>query len=118
MDFEPRIKIVRGEDALVLGRLHILQFIPTPNPRWPGSLCMFDISNQILFTDKYFASHVCGDQVFDEGFASIEEDRRYYFDCVMAPHAAQVEKNLLKLSDFPAKFYAPGHGPNGPLWSH
>ena len=111
MDFEPRIKVVRGEDALVLGRLHILQFIPTPNPRWPGSLCTYDISNKILFTDKYFASHVCGDQVFDEGFSSIEEDRRYYFDCVMAPHAPQVEKNLSKLADFPATFYAPGHGP-------
>lgn len=111
MEFEPRIKIVRGEDALVLGRLHILQFIPTPNPRWPGSMCTYDIANQILFTDKYFAAHVCGDQVFDEGFMSIEEDRRYYYDCVMAPHAAQVETNLQKLADFPAKFFAPGHGP-------
>jgi flavorubredoxin/flavin reductase (DIM6/NTAB) family NADH-FMN oxidoreductase RutF len=111
MDFEPRIKIVRGEDALVLGRLHILQFIPTPNPRWPGSMCTYDLANQILFTDKYFAAHVCGDQVFDEGFMSIEEDRRYYYDCMMAPHAAQVEINLQKLADFPAKFFAPGHGP-------
>jgi flavin reductase (DIM6/NTAB) family NADH-FMN oxidoreductase RutF/flavodoxin len=42
---------------------------------------------------------------------SIEEDRRYYYDCVMAPHAAQVETNLQKLADFPAKFFAPGHGP-------
>ncbi|MEM9136965.1 MAG: diflavin flavoprotein [Cyanobacteria bacterium P01_F01_bin.42] len=111
MDFEPRLKIVRGEDALVLGRLHILQFIPTPNPRWPGSLCTYDLANRILYTDKYFSAHVCGDQIFDEGFDSIEEDRRYYFDCVMAPHASKVKNNLATLADFPAQFYAPGHGP-------
>lgn len=111
VDYQAKIKIVRGEDALVLGRLHILQFIPTPNPRWPGSLCTFDLANNILFTDKYFGAHICGDQLFDEGFPVYAEDRRYYFDCVMAPYASQVEKTLEKLTDFPAKFLAPGHGP-------
>ncbi|MCM1983608.1 diflavin flavoprotein [Lyngbya confervoides] len=109
--YDPRLKVMRGEDALVLGRLHILQFIPTPNPRWPDSLCTYDLSSQILFTDKYFGAHVCGDQVFDEGFPVFEEDRRYYFDCVLAPYASQVEKHLEKFSDFPAQFMAPAHGP-------
>jgi flavorubredoxin/flavin reductase (DIM6/NTAB) family NADH-FMN oxidoreductase RutF len=107
----PRLKVVKGEDALVLGRLHILQFIPAPNPRWPGSLCTYDLANQILYTDKYFGAHLCGDQVFDEGFPVFAEDRRYYFDCVMTPHATQVEAILDKLDDFPAQFLAPSHGP-------
>jgi flavin reductase (DIM6/NTAB) family NADH-FMN oxidoreductase RutF/flavodoxin len=42
---------------------------------------------------------------------TISEDRRYYFDCLMAPHAKQVEKALDKLTEFQARLYATGHGP-------
>lgn len=110
-DQELKIKVVRGEETLDLGKGHRLQFIPTPSPRWPESLCTYDPQTEILFTDKLFGAHVCGDQVFDEGWQSISEDRRYYFDCVMAPHARSVETALDKLTDYPARFYATGHGP-------
>lgn len=110
-DQELKIKVVRGEETLDLGKGHHLQFIPTPSPRWPESLCTYDPQTEILFTDKLFGAHVCGDQVFDEGWQSISEDRRYYFDCVMAPHARSVETALDKLTDYPARFYATGHGP-------
>jgi flavin reductase (DIM6/NTAB) family NADH-FMN oxidoreductase RutF/flavodoxin len=55
--------------------------------------------------------HICGDQVFDEGWEIFQEDRRYYYDCLMAPHARQVETALEKLSEFPVRVYATGHGP-------
>ncbi len=105
------ILVVRGDETLDLGNGHHLQFIPTPSPRWPGSLCTYDPQTEILFTDKFFGAHVCGDQVMDEGWATISEDRRYYFDCLFAPHARQVEKALDKLADFQARLYATGHGP-------
>ena len=110
-DQELKIEVVRGEDTLVLGQGHNLQFILTPSPRWPGSLCTYDPQTEILFSDKLFGAHVCGDQVMDEGWATISEDRRYYFDCLMAPHARQVEKALDKLTEFQARLYATGHGP-------
>lgn len=110
-DQELNIQVVRGDDTLDLGQGHTLQFILTPSPRWPGSLCTYDPQTEILFTDKLFGAHVCGDQVLDEGWTTISEDRRYYFDCLMAPHAKQVEKALDKLTDFPARLYATGHGP-------
>ncbi|MEW6496524.1 MAG: diflavin flavoprotein [Cyanobacteriota bacterium] len=105
------ILVVRGDETLDLGQGHHLQFIPTPSSRWPGALCTYDPQTEILFTDKFFGAHVCGDQVMDEGWMTISEDRRYYFDCLFAPHARQMEKALDKLADFQARLYATGHGP-------
>ncbi|ABA21425.1 Flavin reductase-like, FMN-binding protein [Trichormus variabilis ATCC 29413] len=105
------ILIMRGEETLDLGKGHDLQFIPTPNPRYADELCTYDPQTEIIYTDKLFGAHICGDQVFDEGWEAINEDRRYYYDCLMAPHARQVETALDKLADFPARVYATGHGP-------
>ena len=106
-----QILVMRGEETLDLGNGHNLQFIPTPNPRYADQLCTYDPQTEILYTDKLFGAHVCGDQVFDEGWEIYNEDRRYYFDCLMAPHARQVETALDKLADFPVRMYANGHGP-------
>jgi len=110
-DQELNIKVVRGEETLDLGKGHCLQFVLTPSPRWPAAICTYDPKKAILFTDKLFGAHICGDQVMDEGGTIFNEDRRYYFDCLMAPHARQVEKALEKLDAFPAQLYATGHGP-------
>ncbi len=106
-----QILVMRGEETLDLGNGHNLQFIPTPNPRYADQLCTYDPQTEILYSDKLFGAHVCGDQVFDEGWEIYNEDRRYYFDCLMAPHARQVETALEKLADFPVRMYATGHGP-------
>ncbi len=106
-----KILVMRGEETLDLGNGHNLQFIPTPNPRYADQLCTYDPQTEILYSDKLFGAHVCGDQVFDEGWEIYNEDRRYYFDCLMAPHARQVETALDKLADFPVRMYATGHGP-------
>ncbi|MFN6463643.1 MAG: diflavin flavoprotein [Nostoc sp. DedVER02] len=106
-----QILVMRGEETLDLGNGHNLQFIPTPNPRYADQLCTYDPQTEILYTDKLFGAHVCGDQVFDEGWEIYNEDRRYYFDCLMAPHARQVETALEKLADFPVRMYATAHGP-------
>ncbi|AFY88229.1 diflavin flavoprotein [Chroococcidiopsis thermalis] len=105
------ILVMRGDETLDLGRGHLLQFIPTPNPRYPDHLCTYDPQTEILYTDKLFGAHLCGEQVFDEGWEIFNEDRRYYFDCVMAPHARQVETALEKLAELPVRMYGVGHGP-------
>lgn len=105
------ILVMRGEETLDLGKGHHLQFIPTPNPRYPDLMCTNDPQTAILYSDKLFGAHICGDQVFDEGWEAFYEDRRYYFDCLMAPHARQVETALDKLADLPTRLYATGHGP-------
>ena len=105
------LEIVKGDETLNLGQGHVLEFIPTPNPRYPDQLLTYDRKTAILYTDKLFGAHICGDQVFDEGWTVYNEDRRYYFDCVIAPYATQVSKALEKLAQKEAKIYATGHGP-------
>jgi flavorubredoxin/flavin reductase (DIM6/NTAB) family NADH-FMN oxidoreductase RutF len=106
-----KIQVVRGEETLDLGKGHTLRFIPTSTPRYPEELCTYDAKTQVIYTDKFFAAHICGDQVFDEGWSQLLGDRRYYFDSTMANQVRQVESALDKLTDIPASFYAPAHGP-------
>ena len=106
-----KIQVARAEEVLDLGRGHQLQFIPAPNPRWPDELYTYDPATRILFTDKLFGVHVCGDQVFDENWKHLDEDRRHYYDCLYAAQSRQVEIALDKLTSLPIKSYAPSHGP-------
>jgi flavorubredoxin/flavin reductase (DIM6/NTAB) family NADH-FMN oxidoreductase RutF len=105
------IRVVRGEEVLGLGKEHNLQFIPTSTPRWPDELCTYDTKTQVVYTDKLFGAHICGDQLFDEGWSSLLDDRRYYFDCLMANQTRQIEAAMDKITSLPTSFYAPGHGP-------
>ncbi|OZH54956.1 flavin oxidoreductase, partial [Hydrocoleum sp. CS-953] len=110
-DQELKIKVVKGEDTLDLGGGHQLRFITTPTPKWPDGLMTYDPQTQILFTDKFFGAHVCGDQVADEGWSVYSEDRRFYYDCIHAAQAKQVLSTLEKISELTVKFYGSGHGP-------
>ncbi|OCQ90707.1 flavin oxidoreductase [Nostoc sp. MBR 210] len=105
------ILVMRGKETLDLGKGHVLKSIPTPNPRWPEHLCTYDQQTQILFTDKLFGAHICGEDVFDDHWEQIKEDQRYYYNCLMASQAKHVESALEKISDFQVRMYAVGHGP-------
>jgi len=110
-EHQSSVWVPKGEEPLDLGQNHQLQFIPIPTPRWPDGQCTYDPQSRILFTDKLFGAHVCGDELFDENWKRLDEDRRYYYDCLHAAQARQVEVALNKLVPFSAKMYAPGHGP-------
>ncbi|MBM0740757.1 diflavin flavoprotein [Phormidium sp. CLA17] len=105
-----KVHIVRDEEVLDLGNGHELQFRFVPTPRHPDALCIYDPGTRVLYTDKLFGAHVCDDAVFDEHWKALDGDRRYYFDCLHAAQAPQVEAILDKLRSVPAKLYAPGHG--------
>ncbi len=102
---------IKGDDSIDLGQGHILKFILAPTPRWPDRMLTYDIKTQVLYSDKLFGCHVCGDQVFDEGWETYAEDRRYYFDCLMAPAAKKIEATIDKITEYPITLYATGHGP-------
>jgi flavorubredoxin/flavin reductase (DIM6/NTAB) family NADH-FMN oxidoreductase RutF len=102
---------IKGDDSIDLGQGHILKFILAPTPRWPDRMLTYDLKTQVLYSDKLFGCHVCGDQVLDEGWETYVEDRRYYFDCLMAPAAKQIDAALDKIAEYPITLYATGHGP-------
>ncbi|MEN9206076.1 MAG: flavodoxin domain-containing protein [Thermostichales cyanobacterium BF4_bins_65] len=105
------LKVVRGEESLDLGQGHVLHLMPTPLPRWPDHLCTYDELTGILWTDKLFAAHVCGDQVFDGGWPVYEPDRQFYYEVVLASQARQVELALERILTWDPQFYVPAHGP-------
>ena len=107
-----KILTIKGEETLDLGQGHQLQFVLTPTPRWPDAILTYDQATEILFSDKLFGAHVCGDQVFDEGWSVYSDDRRFYYDCLHAAQAKYVLSNLDKIKELPPiKFYGTGHGP-------
>ncbi|MFN5116927.1 MAG: flavin reductase, partial [Cyanobacteriota bacterium] len=85
--------------------------IPAPTPRWPGSLHAVEESTGRLMSGKFFAAHLCSETFAEATRSSTEEDRRYFYDCLMAPMARQVEAVLDRLDDLPIRTIAPGHGP-------
>lgn len=105
------LHVVRDEEKLDLGNGHELQFRFVPTPRHPDALCTYDRATRILFTDKLFSAHVSSEEVFDEHWRHLNDDRRYYFDCLHAVQVQQVKAALGKIEIFPATTYAPGHGP-------
>ncbi len=110
-EWAEQLQPLRGEETLDLGQGHDLLFKGVPTPNWPDGICTYDPATHILFTDKLFGAHVCEDALFDENWKQLDEDRRYYFDCLHAPQAKQVETALEKLLPLGAQTYAPAHGP-------
>lgn len=108
----PTIQVVKGGEAEIdLGQGHRLRFIPVPTPRWPEGLWTYDEYTQVLFSNKFFGMHRCDSAVYDLSWKELLEDRRYYYDCLMAPNARQVSTALEKLETVSPRMFAPVHGP-------
>ncbi len=107
----PTIEVVKQETSRTLADGHVLTLLPTPTPRWPGGLIAFESTTGLLMSGKFFAAHLCTEDFAEANRTSTEEDRRYYFDCLMAPMARQVETVVDRLDELPIRTIAPGHGP-------
>lgn len=110
-DIDHPIMTVKSGSDLDLGQGHHLEFIPVPTPRYPDGMCSYDSYSEVLFTDKFFGTHVCSDEAYDINREDLLEDQQYYFDCLMAPNAKQVEIALERLKEYAPRLYAAGHGP-------
>lgn len=107
----PPIDIVKQEVSRPLADGHRLTLIPAPTPRWPGALIAFEERTGLLMSGKFFAAHLCSEAFAEANRSSSEEDRRYFYDCLMAPMTRQVESVLNRLDALPIRTIAPGHGP-------
>ena len=107
----PPIDVVKQEVSRELGGGHRLTLIPVPTPRWPGALVAFEESTGLLMSGKFFSAHICSDTFAEANPSSTEEDRRYYYDCLIAPMARPVEGIVDRLDELPIRTIAPGHGP-------
>ncbi|HEY9652157.1 MAG TPA: diflavin flavoprotein, partial [Coleofasciculaceae cyanobacterium] len=108
--FESRI--VKNGDRLDLGNGHVLEFVIAPNLHWPDTIFTYDSKTQILYTCDAFGMHYCDDHTFDEDLDLVEEDFKYYYDCLMGPNARSVLSALKRMKELPAiATIATGHGP-------
>ena len=107
----PPVEVVKQETSRTLSGGHVLTLIPTPTPRWPGGLMAFEANSGLLMSGKFFAAHLSTEAFAEANRSSTEEDRRYYYDCLMAPMARQVETVVDRLDELPIRTIAPGHGP-------
>ena len=107
----PSIDVVKQEGCRPLAHGFRLCLYPAPTPRWPGSLMAFEESTGLLMSGKFFSAHLCSSDWAEANRSSTEEDRRYFYDCLMAPMARQVEAVLNRVDELPIRTIAPGHGP-------
>ena len=107
----PAIDVVKQEVRRPLAAGFALTLIPAPTPRWPGALLAFEERSGLLMSGKVFAAHLCSETFAEANRSSTEEDRRYFYDCLMAPMARQVDVIVDRLDALPIRTIAPGHGP-------
>jgi flavorubredoxin/flavin reductase (DIM6/NTAB) family NADH-FMN oxidoreductase RutF len=107
----PPLQVVRTDTELTRADGRSLTLLPTPTPRWPGGLMAFEENSGLLMSGKFFAAHLCSEAWAEANRSSSEEDRRYFYDCLMAPMVRQVEAVLDRIDELPIRAIAPGHGP-------
>jgi flavorubredoxin/flavin reductase (DIM6/NTAB) family NADH-FMN oxidoreductase RutF len=107
----PPITVVRGEDSIERPDGYRISLLAAPTPRWPGGLMAFEERTGLLMSGKFFAAHLCCETWAETSRSSTEEDRRYFYDCLMASMARQVEAVVERLEGLPIRTIAPGHGP-------
>jgi flavorubredoxin len=71
----------------------------------------FEESSGLLISSKFFSAHICVESFSEANRSSTEEDRRWFYDCLMAPMARQVEMVLDRIDELPIRTIAPFHGP-------
>ena len=107
----PPIRTIRHEQGTPLSHGRTLMLLPAPTPRWPGGLLAFEERLGLLMSDKFFSAHVCTEDWAESNRSSTEEERRHFYDCLMAPMARQVDTLVDRLEDLDIRTIAPGHGP-------
>ena len=103
--------VVKSGQKLDLGNGHELEFVSAPNLHWPDTIFTYDHKTSTLYTCDVFGMHYCDDRTYDENFTGLEEDFKYYYDCLMGPNARSVLSALKRIDKLEIGTVATGHGP-------
>ena len=107
----PPLRVIRHEENLPLAQGRSLLLLPAPTPRWPGGLLAFEQTLGLLMSGKFFSAHLCTETWAEANRSSTEEERRHFYDSLMAPMARKVELLVERLEELDIRTIAPAHGP-------
>ena len=107
----PKLQIIKQIKTLSIDNNFELTFIPSPTARWPGGLIVFEKQTGLLMSDKLFGAHIYEEKWSELNSSNTEEERRHYFDCLMAPMSNQVNTIIETLEELDIDSIIPGHGP-------
>ncbi len=107
----PKIRIIKKEEVITLTDDCQLHLMATPTARWPGVLIAFEKSLGLLMSDKLFGAHLYSLDWAESNRISTEEERRHYFDCLIAPMSNQIDSIVERLEVLDIQTIAPCHGP-------
>jgi flavorubredoxin len=106
---DERFQIVKDGDRLSLGD-KTLRVLFTPWVHWPETFSTFLEEDGILFSCDFFGSHLATSEMYAPAGIVDGPSKRYYAE-IMMPFAAQVAKDVDKVSALPVEVIAPSHGP-------
>jgi len=106
----PSIEIIKKQLDLKIENLD-LKLIPSATARWPAGLIIYETNLEILLSEKLFSSHIATDEWTENNRVSTESDRRYFYDCLMAPMSSQITALTEKISELEIRTIIPLHGP-------
>jgi flavorubredoxin len=110
LNYEPDLMKVGDGDSIDLGG-KTLQFITAPFLHWPDSMFTYLKEDQILFDCDVLGAHYADPMVFGDFSTDYFNNFKYYYDHIMRPFKRYVIQAMDKLTNYPLKVVAPGHGP-------
>ncbi len=106
---EARIRVVADGESISLGDKS-LTFLSTPWVHWPETMSTWLAEDKVLFSCDFFGSHLATSDLYATKNVVYAGAKRYYAE-IMMPFAAQVAKNVEKVTQYPIAVIAPSHGP-------
>jgi flavorubredoxin len=106
---EECFQVVEDGETLSLGD-KTLRFIFTPWVHWPETFCSYLEEEKILFSCDFFGSHLATTDIYAGHAEAYGPAKRYYAE-IMMPFAAQVARDVEKVTQSPIEIIAPSHGP-------
>ena len=111
LDLEiPNITLVKKEFTLKY-KDNILHLIPAPTARWPGGLVIYEENSELLISEKLFSCHIAYEDWSENNRLSTENERKHFYNCLMAPMSSQITSLTEKIFEYQIKCIAPLHGP-------
>lgn len=104
---------VKDGDTLSLGN-KTLRFFAVPHLHWPDTMYTFLEEDKVLFTCDSYGAHYSHAGILRstvENEAGYMEAAKYYFDNILGPFKAFMNKAIDKTQELKPQMICPGHGP-------